>query len=118
MSKYSVTITSIGQCAQEALDDDMLILFNQSATEDIADYCFVHGHDELKSEIEVGDTLVINETEYPVTAVGLVASKNLKNLGHITLRFDGSSDADTTGSVHLKGEQPTSLEVGSTFNFK
>ncbi len=36
---------------------------------------------------------------YPVTAVGSVAEDNLRELGHVTLRFDGLSEAEFPGTV-------------------
>lgn len=117
MSLYSVEILKVGECALEALEDDMLILFNQSVPVDAAEYCFVHTHDQLKGEISVGGEVVIDGNAYPITAVGDGVNQNLGNLGHITLRFDSSSEADFVGSLHLAGTQPRSLSVGSTISF-
>ena len=117
MSLYNVEILKVGECASEALCDDMLILFNESVPADAADYCFIHNHDTLKGEIVVGGNVVIDGITYLITAVGTGVNQNLGNLGHITLRFDGSDMADFVGSLHLFGEQPKSITEGSTFTF-
>ncbi len=39
----------------------------------------------------------INQAIYRVTAVGSVATANLKQLGHITLNFDGAATAELPG---------------------
>jgi PTS system glucitol/sorbitol-specific IIA component len=39
----------------------------------------------------------INEAIYRVTAVGSVATANLKQLGHITLNFDGAATLNYRG---------------------
>lgn len=117
MSLYSVEIIKVGECAAEALSDDMLIIFNESAPADAAEYCFIHNHDTLKGEIVVGGNVVIDGVTYPITAVGDAVNQNLGNLGHITLRFDGGASADFVGSLHLAGVQPQSLAAGSTITF-
>jgi len=117
MSLYHVEIIKVGECALEALDEDMLILFNESVPVDAADYCFIHNHDTLKGNIVVGGYLVIDGVTHSITAVGDAVNQNLGNLGHITLRFDGSNRADFIGSLHLSGAQPKTLVTGSTFTF-
>ncbi|MGF1868405.1 PTS glucitol/sorbitol transporter subunit IIA [Photobacterium indicum] len=117
MSLYSIEIIKVGECAQEALSDDMLILFNKSVPADAAEYCFVHNHDELKGDIYVGGQVVINDIQYSITAVGDAVNQNLGNLGHITLRFDAANKADFVGSLHLAGQQPKALVIGSTITF-
>ncbi|MFA0086048.1 PTS glucitol/sorbitol transporter subunit IIA [Vibrio sp. E150_011] len=117
MSLYDIQIIKVGESAIEALSDDMLILFNESVPADAAEYCFVHSHDQLKGVINVGGNVVINDTQYPITAVGDAVNQNLGNLGHITLRFDAANEADFVGSLHLDGLQPQSLHVGSTISF-
>ncbi|RJX70050.1 PTS glucitol/sorbitol transporter subunit IIA [Vibrio sinensis] len=117
MSLYSIEIIQVGECAVDALEDDMLILFNKSVPADAAEYCFVHTHDELRGEISVGGEVVIDNKSYPITAVGDAVNQNLGNLGHITLRFDSADQADFVGSLHLSGAQPSTLNVGSTISF-
>lgn len=117
MSLYNVEIIKVGKCALEALEDNMLILFNRSVPVDAEEYCFIHTHDQLKGEISVGGEVVIDGRTYPITAVGDAVNQNLGNLGHITLRFDSSYEADFIGSLHLAGTQPNSLSVGSIISF-
>jgi PTS system glucitol/sorbitol-specific IIA component len=117
MSLYGIEIIKVGECASDALSDDMLVLFNESVPADAAEFCFVHTHDELRGEIVVGGNVVIDDCNYPITAVGDAVNQNLGNLGHITLRFDGAETADFVGSLHLSGMQPRAVTVGSTFIF-
>jgi PTS system glucitol/sorbitol-specific IIA component len=50
-----------------------------------------------KRELKPGSQLELGETRYAVTAVGDVAEQNLRELGHITLRFDGQPQAEYPG---------------------
>ncbi|OCG26077.1 PTS glucitol/sorbitol transporter subunit IIA [Gilliamella sp. wkB108] len=109
---YHSKINQIGEFAQEALADGMLILFKEGAPSDLADYCFIHSHDDLKHEIQIGQTLQLGKHVFNITSVGDVANVNFRELGHITLRFDGNHQAELPGTVHVEGEQPTQLFVG------
>ncbi|PYB01951.1 PTS glucitol/sorbitol transporter subunit IIA, partial [Serratia marcescens] len=51
------------------------------------------------------------------TAVGSVATQNLRELGHITVRFDGEAEAEFPGSIHVSGPTPTDIPLGSTLSF-
>jgi PTS system glucitol/sorbitol-specific IIA component len=48
---YQTTIIQIGECAREALADNMLITFREGAPADIQDYCFIHCHGELTGQL-------------------------------------------------------------------
>jgi len=52
-----------------------------------------------------------------VTAVGDVAEQNLRELGHITLRFDGQPQAEYPGTVHVVGPVPQAVTPGCTLKF-
>ncbi|OOF71494.1 PTS glucitol/sorbitol transporter subunit IIA [Rodentibacter caecimuris] len=100
---YQTTFTKIGKFAREALNENMLITFKQGAPVDLEDYCFIHTHGELQGEVCIGDILQIGNEKFQITAIGSVASFNLKELGHVTLRFDGADNAEYPGTIHIKG---------------
>lgn len=111
---YQSIITQIGESASEMLAEGMLITFKQGAPAELIDYCFIHSHDQLKEDLRVGQTLSLGEHHYLITAVGEVATTNLRELGHITLRFDGAAQAELPGCVHVKGNQPIGLRVSQS----
>ncbi len=57
------------------------------------------------------------QRRYAITAVGSVATQNLRELGHITVRFDGEAEAEFPGSIHVSGPTPTDIPLGSTLSF-
>ncbi|AIR06215.1 MULTISPECIES: PTS glucitol/sorbitol transporter subunit IIA [Cedecea] len=114
---YQTTITHIGRCAREALEDNMLITFREGAPADIQDYCFIHCHGELTGKLKPGIGFELNGQHYAVTAVGDVAQQNLQELGHITLRFDGEAQAEYPGTVHVNGPLPQGIEPGCRLKF-
>ena len=114
---YQTTITRIGQSAADALSDQMLITFREGAPADIEAYCFIHNHGELAGALQPGAELQLGELRYPVTAVGEVAEQNLRELGHITLRFDGHRQAEFPGTVHVAGPVPDAIATGCVLKF-
>ncbi|WP_320372662.1 PTS glucitol/sorbitol transporter subunit IIA, partial [Escherichia coli] len=51
-------------------------------------------------------------------AVGSVAEDNLRELGHVTLRFDGLNEAEFPGTVHVAGPVPDDIAPGSVLKFE
>lgn len=114
---YQTTITRIGASATDALSDQMLITFREGAPADLEEYCFIHCHGELKGALHPGLQFTLGQHRYPVTAVGSVAEDNLRELGHVTLRFDGLSEAEFPGTVHVAGPVPDDIAPGSVLKF-
>ncbi|WP_416414239.1 PTS glucitol/sorbitol transporter subunit IIA [Pantoea sp. App145] len=113
---YESTFIAIGKSAAEALDDNFLITFGEGAPNDIAEYCFIHRSDINPGEnFSAGALITLGEHQYPITAVGDVARENLRDLGHITLRFDGSSSPEFPGTIHVIGKPPAVIHVGEKF---
>ncbi|MCI7352962.1 MAG: PTS glucitol/sorbitol transporter subunit IIA [[Actinobacillus] rossii] len=115
---YQTEFTKVGAFARDALAENMLITFKQGAPADLEDYCFIHSHGELISDLQVGDIAEFDGVAYPVTAVGDVASFNLKELGHVTWRFDGATTAEYPGTIHVLGEIPSAVKENSVLKIK
>ncbi|TCP96503.1 PTS system D-sorbitol-specific IIA component (Gut family) [Cricetibacter osteomyelitidis] len=110
---YQTLITKVGDFAKDALGENMLITFKQGAPADLEDYCFIHQHGELVTEVEIGDIVSFGSQDYKVTSVGGVASFNLKELGHVTFRFDSATIAEYPGCIHLAGNVPSDIDVNT-----
>jgi len=117
MLQFNAKITQIGQYAADALEDNMLILFNQTAPDDVADYCFIHDQGNDVGIISTDSTLLLGGYDYVVTAVGSIANRNLETLGHITIKFDAQSVAEYPGTIHVIGQCPKLLRLGDCIVF-
>lgn len=115
---YQTTFKKIGDFARDALQENMLITFKEGAPADLEDYCFIHSHGVLSDDVKVGDIVQFDQTEFLVTAVGDVASFNLKELGHVTFRFDSANQAEYPGTIHLTGEVPQHIEINSVLTIR
>ncbi|MGC7590513.1 PTS glucitol/sorbitol transporter subunit IIA [Bisgaard Taxon 46] len=115
---YQSKFTQVGDSASDALEDGMLITFKQGVPADIADYCYILEHGDLLDNLQVGDQVNFDQHTYYITAIGDVANKNLKELGHVTWRFDSAAAAEFPGSVHLEGSAPKNVAVDSVLVIK
>ena len=104
---YQSQFTRAGSLAREGFGDGMFITFAENeATDDMADYCFLHTHGQLTQDFTLGDLFVIAGKRFPLTAIGSNALDNFRALGHITVYFDGAEEAKLPGTVHLLGHLP------------
>lgn len=115
---YHTKFTRIGEVAREALAEKMLITFKENVPPELADYCFIHCHGELTQAVQVGDMVEFDGVEYAVTAVGEVANENLSTLGHVTWWFDGATQAQYPGTIHLAGDVPNHIGIDSALKIK
>ena len=117
--KFNATITGWGEDALEFLaDKDMnyLVIFNNNAPEELAEISVLHTKSEIYEEPKVGDTLIICDKVFDITAVGDEAKHTLKQLGHCTLDFNGGATPDRPGCIMLEGEEitPADIKEGGT----
>ncbi|MPW25119.1 PTS sorbitol transporter subunit IIA [Alkalibaculum sp. M08DMB] len=116
--KYNVKITKIGDMALDFLSEDMLIIFNNNAPEELAEISVLHEISELKEEVVVGDKFTLGDDVYTVTAVGYEANQTLKKMGHCSLKFDGADAPQLPGCIHLKGENNPNIKVGKNITIE
>ncbi|MGF1868411.1 PTS glucitol/sorbitol transporter subunit IIA [Photobacterium indicum] len=115
--QFKATITKIGAFALDSLEDGIIILFNESAPEDVSDYCFIHNQGVAFGVINTQSTLLIGGRDYIVTSVGHTANRNLKLLGHITIKFDGRMEPELPGNIHVIGVCPQSINLNDVIVF-
>lgn len=109
---YCSEILDIGDKVQELIEGNMLILFCKDAPEMLYEYCIIHRNEWPYTEFKTGDTLALGNYRYEITAVGSLAVKNMNELGHVTLYFDGAGTAKLDGCIHLKGEALHIPQIG------
>ncbi|WP_165212155.1 PTS glucitol/sorbitol transporter subunit IIA [Streptococcus tangpeifui] len=109
---FETKVLEVGPEAQGMIDGaDMMILFGEGAPQDLAEYCFTIDNKHLTGPIKVGGRLVVDGEDFPITSVGEVVEKNLVNLGHITIAFDGDREGSLPGTLHVLA--PNKVQLGS-----
>lgn len=107
--KYCSKITGNGPDAFAFLGDpetNFIIIFNDDAPPALAELCVLHEAAELVEDVKVGDTFVIADMPFIVSAVGSEANATLRGLGHCTLDFKGGPEAERPGCIMLEGDDP------------
>lgn len=112
MSIYETTINKIGESVEAFLGEKMLILFGDNAPAELADYCLLIEMNQVNGPIKSGGLLHIGDNHYSITAVGDAVEKNLNALGHITLKFDGSTEPELPGTLYLEEKNIGKIEPG------
>jgi len=105
--KYHAVITGWGPEAKGFLQElNYLIFFNDNAPSELAEISILHSLGKLQEDIAVGDTFIIGEKAFEVTAIGDEAQKTFRALGHATINFAGRDTPDMPGHIMLKGDEP------------
>lgn len=104
---YRTEITEIGPEVEEFLDAmGTMITFEDGAPPELAEISVLHRHTEQRKEPPAaGDTVVIGDREFEITAIGGVAWRNMLELGHSVFKFNGAAEAELPGEICLE-EQP------------
>lgn len=99
---YTTKVVGIGASALSFLDEKMIIFFNKQAQDALAEYSILLDDLEGDGEIVPGSRLWLGDKSFCVTAVGEVANKNFRELGHAVIHFDGKAEAGLPGEIHVE----------------
>lgn len=110
---YKTVVTNIGKCASEFLNHNMFIIFKENVPQELQDYCYIHSDNNLVKGIEADDILIIGNEKYKITAVGELVNQNLLELGHITFKFSGETNAAIPGTLYLEKKEIVPPDSGT-----
>lgn len=111
---FETQVVNIGQNADEFLSEKMIVLFGENAPEELKNYCYMIRITQVDGDIEPGARLYLDGEPFEITAVGDAVVKNLGQLGHITIRFDGSRTAELPGTLYVEEKPIPSIAIGTT----
>lgn len=101
---YTTKVLSVGPEAGSFADQGMVVTFGDQAPDMLKEFCYIVEVTPLDGELEVGQSLYINDTAYALTAVGNVAAKKLAELGHLTIVFNGAEKPHLPGAINVEGD--------------
>ncbi|MBQ9321239.1 MAG: PTS glucitol/sorbitol transporter subunit IIA [Eubacterium sp.] len=110
--KYHAEVTGWGEDALEFLSEDMnfIVIFNDNAPAELKEIAILHTITQLGEDPAPGDTLILGDKVFDITAVGEEAKHTLRTLGHCTFNFNGGSEAERPGMIMVKGDEPLTAE--------
>lgn len=107
---YLTQFTELGPEVPEFLDMGLLILFKVGAPPELAEMSALHEPETFREEPpKAGDTIVLGSRELRITAVGGKAWKNVRDLGHVVLKFNGQDETELPGEIYV--EETDGLEA-------
>lgn len=111
--KYIATVTEIGPLVKEFTEAGILVFFGDDAPPELREFSIIHDGKDLVADISPTDTIIIDDELYLVMAVGDIANKNLSNLGHLIMKFNGSEKAQLPGDVCVEDKPVHQVKIGS-----
>jgi len=116
MILFKTAITNIGSEAEEFISENMIILFGENAPQELREICYTIKIEPIYDTLKPGMHLKINNISFLITAIGYAAEENLKNLGHITINFDGSTTAALSGTIYVEKKPIPAICIGDTIS--
>jgi len=114
MTIYSSEIVKIGEQANLFLDEGIVVFFGDNAPEELQDFAVIHKLEQISGEIVIGTKINLSDTNLEVVSVGPVANENFKNLGHLVLKLDSSSEEAQLGDVRCTFDNKPNIKIGDT----
>ncbi len=115
---YVTTVIEVGHDADATLDEGLALTFGADVPDALRPFCFIVENAAMEGDLVAGQQVLIGDQAWTLTAVGSVARKNLADLGHVTMVFDGKESPRLPGALHLGGVDETpALGLGVTVVF-
>lgn len=112
--KYQMKVVEIGPLVGEFIDANILVFFQVGAPPELAEFSILHEPSGDFTDLEPGDTIIIDDHGYQVTAVGAVANKNIRALGHLIMKANGKTEAELPGDVCVEAKDLPPIQPGSS----
>ena len=111
---YSTKIVGVGGEVPRFIDvAKMMVIFDDSMVfPELREFSVLHSGNHLDGEIKPGDILKIVDSEFKIIKIGNDVQNNLKNLGHIVIKFDGGAGDLLEGSVHVEEKPVPKIQIG------
>lgn len=112
---YESTITSIGSSVQGLLNEKICIFFADIAPEELKEISVCHTHEKPPwYNFRCQDIIRIGNQDLEILAIGKVAMKTFKELGHFSVKFRRRDDIDNMlpGDVLVEYNGNLSLKEG------
>lgn len=117
ISYFSETVSEIGVNANNQ-SANLLIFYGESAPNELKEYCLLLPRHHLEEKICPSDYFCIDNQKYKITAVGNKASEQLRDIGHLTVYFDGAKEPTQSGAIYVERSDYPFFDNGSVIEFK
>lgn len=115
---YESVVLEIGEDVEAFLEENLVVLFNESVPADLKSVAIVHEDKDMNGIVEADDYFILGDVSYKVLAVGDKANETLKELGHCTIKFGTPSEDDLPGMIIVEDKEIPELAVGMPVKFQ
>jgi PTS system glucitol/sorbitol-specific IIA component len=113
LERYVTEITAVGPLFPEFREHGLVILFGETAPEELREFVVQHRPVVADSAPQPGDVLELAGEQFAVTAVGDAVHENLLRLGHVSVKADANTCPPLPGDVCVEAKPLPDLEPGS-----
>lgn len=110
--KYKATVERVGKLAGEFITEGVLVFFGPSVPDELAEFAVVTGRSVFREPVASGDFLYLGTESYTVLGVGERANQNIRELGHMVVRFNGRTEVELPGEVSVEARPVPPVEPG------
>lgn len=115
---FHTEVIEFGEQVEAFFEEGMFVLFGENVPDTLKDFCYFIDSKDVDGTIKAGDRLIIDGNSYEITSVGEIAQKNLENLGHLTVVFNGAKEAGLPGSICVEAKPMPKLIMGSKISIE
>lgn len=111
--KFHAEITEWGEESLGFLEGEetkFIVIFNENAPDELKEISVLHTLSPVYEDPEKGDTMILCDKVFDITAVGEEAKYTLRTLGHCTIHFTGGTEPALPGCIMVEGEEPLTKE--------
>ncbi|MDR4949525.1 PTS glucitol/sorbitol transporter subunit IIA [Neobacillus cucumis] len=106
-------VQEIGVLVPTFKEDKIVILFGPQAPRELREMAVIHEFENLADEpLREGGTIQFGAESFTITALGSLANKNFKELGHISIYFQEPNEDVLPGAVFAAPSQFPTIEEG------
>lgn len=112
-------VQEIGLMVPTFEPDKIVILFGPEAPKELREMAVIHKFEELTEEpLKEGGTIHFDDEVFTITAVGSLANKNLKELGHISIYFQEPMEEVLPGAIFAAPYKFPTIKEGTVITIK
>jgi PTS system glucitol/sorbitol-specific IIA component len=112
-------VKEIGALVSTFKEDKIVILFGPQAPAELREMAVIHEFESLAEEpLKAGGAIQFGDESFTITALGSLANKNLKELGHISIYFQEPMEDVLPGSVFATPYKFPTIEEGTVISIK
>ena len=110
-------ISAIGEAAL-AEEDNLVLFFGPTVTEGLRPYAVIQEITQPEQiTLRIGRQILFGGESYQIQAVGSLAEKNLKEIGHVTLVFGEVAQPELVNAIYLSPAKLPDFAVGQLIQY-